>query len=126
MRAVVRRLAHGVGGWEVSQVHTVVVGGVVGVVGVRVTGVAAQRRRRHVGSLHLHLDQGGRLSDQGERVAADTVDTVRRRDGAPELAHTGGGSYHRTYGAVTMCGRTRTKYVWRATTSEQFHARNKE
>ena len=79
-------------GWEVSQVHTVVVGGVVGVVGVRVGGVAAQRRRRHVGSLHLHLDQGGRLSDQGERVTTDTVDAVRRGDGAPELAHAGGWS----------------------------------
>ena len=91
MRAVVGRLGHGVCGWEVAQVHTVVVGGVVGVVGVG-GGVTAQRRWRHVGRLHLHLDQGGRLSDEGERVPADTVDTVRRRDGAPELAHTGGGS----------------------------------
>ena len=79
------------GGREVAQVHAVVVRGVVGVVGVRVTGVAAQRRRRHVGRLHLHLDQGGRLPDQGQRVTADTVDAVRGRDGAPELAHTGGG-----------------------------------
>ena len=91
MRAVVGRLAHGVGGWEVAQVHTVVVGGVVGVVGVR-AGVTAQRRRGHVGSLHLHLDQGGRLPDEGERVPTDTVDTVRWRDGAPELAHAGGWS----------------------------------
>ena len=90
MRAVVGRLGHGVCGWEVAQVHTVVVGGVVGVVGVR-AGVTAQRRRGHVGCLHLHLDQGGRLSDEGERVPTDTVDTVRWRDGAPELAHTGGG-----------------------------------
>ena len=90
MRAVVWRLAHRVCGRKVSQVHAVVVGGVVWVVGVR-AGVAAQRRRGDVGSLHLHLHEGGRLPDEGERVPADGVYAVRWRDGAPELAHAGGG-----------------------------------
>ena len=91
MGAVVGGLGHGVSGRKVSQVHAIVVGGVVGVVGVG-AGVAAQRRRGDVGSLDLHLYEGGRLSDEGERVPTDTVYTVRRGDGAPELAHTGGGS----------------------------------
>ena len=92
MRAgIVWRLGHGVGGREVAQVHGVVVGGVVGVVGVW-AGVTAQRGRGDVGRLDLHLDQGGRLPDEREGVSADTVYPVRRRDGTPELTHAGGGS----------------------------------